>query len=302
MEQQPPARPPPKHISPPGMWASKLTLRIISLVFCIALIGLGGSLASTGIVSVLPFAIMGPPVFAALIWDIAEGICILARGGHRGIHPGANVGVDLLLWLALTACTVILWLIGIASSFLYVYCDSYYDYDYNYYRDDCDNLGYNLNELIGKGRAILGLAAVLTILHFVTFVIACYETNLRNRRGTTNIVYMYTTTTTTPGGMPQHGGQQYAMPQTYSVAAPAQVYYPHQQQQQQQPMYYTYATQSPPTTTTTPTPMTNTAATSPQMNHQSVIFPQKTEQQSQPTPPPPIYDTRMPENKNELPS
>jgi hypothetical protein len=30
---------------------------------------------------------------------LAEAICICARGGHRGIHPGACVGVDLIIWL-----------------------------------------------------------------------------------------------------------------------------------------------------------------------------------------------------------
>lgn len=34
-----------------------------------------------------------------IIWDVAEGICILARRGRRGIHPGAIVAIDLLLWL-----------------------------------------------------------------------------------------------------------------------------------------------------------------------------------------------------------
>lgn len=33
------------------------------------------------------------------IWDVAECICIWKRGGHRGIHPGAVVAVDLFAWL-----------------------------------------------------------------------------------------------------------------------------------------------------------------------------------------------------------
>ncbi len=31
---------------------------------------------------------------------MAEIICIFKRGGNRGIHPGAVVAVDLILWLA----------------------------------------------------------------------------------------------------------------------------------------------------------------------------------------------------------
>lgn len=141
------------------MWASKLCLRILSIIFCIALAGLGGSLATTGIVASFYFLIMGPPVLVALAWSLAEGICILARGGHRGIHPGACVGVDLLLWLGLTACTVMIALFGIASaSILSSYYGSYSSSYYDYYDFD----GYNMSELIGKGRAIVGLSAALT--------------------------------------------------------------------------------------------------------------------------------------------
>jgi len=104
---------------------------------------------------------MGPPVFVALAWSLAEGICILARGGRRGIHPGACVGVDLILWLGLTACTTMIALFGIASAHIL----GYYSYSYGYYDDyygysDLD--GYNLSDLIGKGRAIVGLSASLT--------------------------------------------------------------------------------------------------------------------------------------------
>lgn len=37
---------------------------------------------------------------ADFVWDVAEIICILKRGGHRGIHPGAIIAMDLLSWLA----------------------------------------------------------------------------------------------------------------------------------------------------------------------------------------------------------
>jgi hypothetical protein len=43
---------------------------------------------------------ISPQLTAVWIWDLAEGICILARNGKRGIHPGAIVGVDLIFWAA----------------------------------------------------------------------------------------------------------------------------------------------------------------------------------------------------------
>lgn len=39
-----------------------------------------------------------------LLWDAAEIITLVARRrpAYKGIHPGACVGVDLILWLGLT--------------------------------------------------------------------------------------------------------------------------------------------------------------------------------------------------------
>lgn len=142
-------------------------------------------------------------------------MCILARGGHRGIHPGACVAVDLLLWLALAPGTVILFLFGITTTVVANVSD---------YRDSPDLYGDTmlggLQDALTRGQALVGLGAALTyvlnlpipicasgwtrlggcrfvhdlcssdagadsedgrILHFVTFVIACVETSHRNR-------------------------------------------------------------------------------------------------------------------------
>jgi hypothetical protein len=57
-----------------------------------------------------------------MCWDISEGICILVRKGRRGIHPGANVGIDLLLWLSFLVVTVLLALgFGLSSGFSSIY-------------------------------------------------------------------------------------------------------------------------------------------------------------------------------------
>jgi len=45
-------------------------------------------------------------VFVSVQWCIAELVCIIKLSGHRGIHPGANVGIDLAIWLVLMACTM----------------------------------------------------------------------------------------------------------------------------------------------------------------------------------------------------
>lgn len=62
----------------------------------------------------------------SLLWQIAEFITLCVRRKYMGIHPGAHVGVHLILWLA---CVV---LIGIGGTVVY-YDISDYDYRDNYY-------------------------------------------------------------------------------------------------------------------------------------------------------------------------
>ena len=75
----------------------------------------------------------------SLAWQIAEFITVCVRRNYIGIHPGAHVGVHLILWLALCA------LIGITGAIVHYdlgdykylqeyindddYYSSYYDYD-----------------------------------------------------------------------------------------------------------------------------------------------------------------------------
>ena len=52
-----------------------------------------------------------------MIWTTAESICIVVRPGRRGIHPGANVALDLILWLLFIPATAALSFISLASDF-----------------------------------------------------------------------------------------------------------------------------------------------------------------------------------------
>jgi hypothetical protein len=200
------------------MWASKLALRIIQFVLAIAIIGCAGSIISTGIWSVLTLVVIMPQAAVSAIWSLAEGICILARAGHRGIHPGANVALDLLLWLGLVAGTVLLWLLGVAT--LLVSSSSSWLYDYNRDYDsryDYSGVSDAISRVAAMGQALIGLGATLTILHFTTFVIACVETSKRNRSH--DVVYV-----TGPPQYAQYGHGQNGQAVPYTPAPPAQVY------------------------------------------------------------------------------
>jgi hypothetical protein len=87
---------------------------------------------------------------------VAEIICILARRGHRGIHPGAVVALDLILWLGFIATTVLYALFHLGDVFLY---DTYWyedDYEYGY------GYGYDsgYDEMFIISRVLIALAGI----------------------------------------------------------------------------------------------------------------------------------------------
>ncbi|KAK4110132.1 hypothetical protein N656DRAFT_770511 [Canariomyces notabilis] len=235
------AKPPPPHVSPPSMYYSKLALRVLQFVISIAIVGLVASLASTGLYAFFNLIIIIPQAGVSIIWAVSEIICIWARGGHRGIHPGACVAVDLLLWLALVGGTAGLTLLGLLTTVADAVVDSYQsgsyysDYDDDYYYGETYDI---LDDIQVKGQALVGLGAVLTILHFVTFVIACVETSIRNSRPQ-QVVYLGPNQHNSPMH-PGMGGQ--ASPYTSLSATnwdhgqPAPVYSPQPQEQGQ--VYY----------------------------------------------------------------
>ncbi|KAL2162478.1 hypothetical protein VTH06DRAFT_7392 [Thermothelomyces fergusii] len=155
--QEPKPPPPPHHVSPKGMWISKLAIRFVQFALASSLVGCLAYAFSMRLTHGITFVVLLPQAAVSVTWALAEGICILVRGGHRGMHPGANVALDLLLWLGLIAGTA---LSQIAAS----------------YPGDPRH-----RSIVATGRVILGLGVSLILLHFVTFVIACAETDQRNR-------------------------------------------------------------------------------------------------------------------------
>lgn len=77
------------------------------------------------------------------------------------------------------------------------------------------------------GRGLIGIAAVLAALHFATFVIACYETHVRNRLAATRMVVVVQGGG--QGGMVPVGGGFYGYPQQ-QVMYPMGMVGPGQQQ------------------------------------------------------------------------
>ncbi|KFX91285.1 hypothetical protein V490_05994 [Pseudogymnoascus sp. VKM F-3557] len=114
----PPGKQPKVPNLPKRMWVTKLSLRCISAAFCLVIIG-----SCAGTYWIYPELMA--PAGGVLIWDIAEGITLIVRRrSYKGIHPGACVGVDLVLWLALGALSGVM---APAASYSDVYSYSSYE-------------------------------------------------------------------------------------------------------------------------------------------------------------------------------
>ncbi|OBT60867.1 hypothetical protein VE03_09697 [Pseudogymnoascus sp. 23342-1-I1] len=152
------AEPPQVRNEPKRLWITKLSLRCISSALCLSVVGLG---SATYYVEILLVA----PTGVTLAWNIAEGITLIARRRtYKGIHPGACVGVDLILWLALAICT------GLLAPGL-----GYYPWGGQYYYDAYANFATLF-------IVAVSFSIIATLIQISLFIIACIETH-RRRKG-----------------------------------------------------------------------------------------------------------------------
>ncbi|KAK1964447.1 hypothetical protein LY78DRAFT_704382 [Colletotrichum sublineola] len=93
------------------------------------------------------------PGVVAIFWDVSELITICARGGRKGIHPGAHVGLHLIFWLVFAIAVV---------------CESLF----RSYSFDWPFATYE--------HVALAFTCLLLLNHFILFVRACIETSQRN--------------------------------------------------------------------------------------------------------------------------
>ncbi|KAL1836115.1 hypothetical protein VTJ49DRAFT_5560 [Mycothermus thermophilus] len=192
---------PPKYTSPPRDWKSKFGLRLASILFLIIVGGLAGSLAANDRVEWMfefTIAALCPAIGLTLIWDVAEAICLVVRGGNRGIHPGAIVGIDLLMWLGWICEAFLFGLMGLVGNPRHMIVDhSGWENGLEFDESLITPEDYALeNEIRHKGRAIIVFIIFMVIVHFTLFVIGCYETHMRRFR----IVYVMQPI---PEGQPQ---------------------------------------------------------------------------------------------------
>jgi uncharacterized membrane protein len=131
------------HWAKVGLTSASLVFSIIALCLSIAL---ASNIESLYVVS-LTIVWVAPVTIVAILWDVAEFITLCACGKRHGattalgIHPGAHVGVDLLLWLSAAIATVVSAMAVVYINSEIRYCEeemaedrssryTYYSYDY----------------------------------------------------------------------------------------------------------------------------------------------------------------------------
>lgn len=137
---------------------------------------------------------------ASVVWQLAEYITILVRRSiYRPIHPGAHVGVHLILTIL---CILVVG--SLSTSLSYTLADWTVDSqcdgtNFDYYNGEkyvyC---GYDTfpseaqaNRYFHFLEALVAFSTLMTISHFVLFVLACVETDRRRKYGKqTKLVYL----------------------------------------------------------------------------------------------------------------
>lgn len=171
-------------IAPPPIETSKRAeftrLGFFATALLLGIIGLGLSLSSLG-GSDISVAIAALPASAlATIWSLAEVITRAVRKFKTGIHPGAHVGVCLIIWM----------IASVSGGMLCTYVALYNGYD----DDGCqfsstdgqgNTITYNNCAPVDpapKGK-IVGSAVITCLLfaiNFGLFIDACIRTHRRN--------------------------------------------------------------------------------------------------------------------------
>ncbi|KAL7627743.1 hypothetical protein AAE478_001938 [Parahypoxylon ruwenzoriense] len=192
---------------------AKIVLQLFSLIFCAIVLGLSATTiweggGGTGILTI-------PIASATAAWTMAELVALYLRRRSsmgRGIHPGAHVGVQLVIFLALILSlfyTCMLWRsvqrsmapcnewqrdpndpdwavqmaeeVGSSGERWYsgtsFYCPESY-------REMINSPSYR-----SSVQAIIAFCALLWVVHFTLFVRACVETQRRNSERPAVIVY-----------------------------------------------------------------------------------------------------------------
>jgi hypothetical protein len=168
----------------------------------------------------------------AIIWLVSEFVTAWTSKTKSGIHPGAHVGMHLLIWLA--AVPLLVFISAFVSNHVEQLEDirsgGNSDWYYSWNRqswDDYDAGAFAL--MLHLEEALDAFVALLLIIHFVLFVRACVETDRYNKSNVkTRVVYVHVPMPPATGP-----GQQLMGYYAYQPLPGQPLPFPQQQQQPQ---------------------------------------------------------------------
>ncbi|KAI1409318.1 hypothetical protein F5Y13DRAFT_170160 [Hypoxylon sp. FL1857] len=166
---------------------SKLILTIFLIILAIVILALSCAFLGEGGDAEWSAAYALPITILSILWNAAELITYAVRSRKdvkRGIHPGAHVGLHLCFWLACVFAVLITVSMSLSVQVILEDCAEEANSRYSYY-SYCDDYGYNNpsymnNTYLPMIRAMTALFCLMTIDHFILFVVACIDTHKRN--------------------------------------------------------------------------------------------------------------------------
>lgn len=192
---------------------AKIVLQSTSLVFCIIVIGVSVGKTWEGDYGV---GILTVPVTAATAaWTIAEFVTLFIRKRRgspgRGIHPGAHVGVQLIIFLAMIYVLFYSCMLWRSVQNSIIRCnewerdpkdpdwviENYSEIDWrtnsiytmSYYCPERNRILVNSKSFQSAVQALIAFCGLLWAIHFSLFVRACVETQRGNRIRPAAVVY-----------------------------------------------------------------------------------------------------------------
>ncbi|KAF7552689.1 hypothetical protein G7046_g7338 [Stylonectria norvegica] len=138
-----------------GRWWSRLSIRMLSMIFCAVIIGFSALYYTVSTIGAL--VMMGPPVILTILWDSVD-VLALSCGSRSGIHANACFIVDTILFLGLTAMSGV-----IAHTVSHLSDSGWY---FAFFQDE---------EGIDYLRIVLGFGFLTAVLHLIVLVMAYLE-------------------------------------------------------------------------------------------------------------------------------
>ncbi|KKY34794.1 hypothetical protein UCDDA912_g05223 [Diaporthe ampelina] len=197
---------------------AKLALGSFNLVFAIIALGLSLSVVMRSYLmhSLISVIICLSLAVASIIWQLAEHITLAVRLDWRSIHPGAHVGVHLVLWvLAILVVPSLCLSLSYEMADYTIRADCERDGDGYYTGSSSSCYWYSFpSQGAADGyfrllEAISAFAVLMLISHLTLFVMACVESDRRRRHGkATKVVYLVAA----PGAAAADGRMYYYTP------------------------------------------------------------------------------------------